>query len=116
MVQVLPSTSGPLYDNPDIRATSTKSPELNRQPEKHLTALTPSDIRYIKGIKILHLNIRSLYNKLDEIRLLVVESNPDILGISETWLHNGIDDSEIHIPNFSLLRKDRRDGYGGVAL
>ena len=57
-----------------------------------------------------------MYNKLDVIRLLVVESNPEILGISETPLNDGIDDSEIHIPNFSLLRKDRRDGYGGVAL
>ena len=111
---VLPSTLGPLYDDPIMRAI--RSPELSDQLEKHSTALTSSDIRYIKGIKILHLNTRSLYNTLVEISLLVVESNPDILGISETWLHNGIDDSEIHIPNFSLLRKDRGDGHSGVAL
>ena len=44
------------------------------------------------------------------------ESNPDILGISETWLHDGIDSSEIHIPNYNVLQKERGDGHGGVAI
>jgi exonuclease III len=53
---------------------------------------------------------------LDEIRLIVLESDPDVLGISETWINDDIDNSEINIPNYNLYRCDRRDGYGGVAL
>ena len=75
-----------------------------------------SNIKNINGIKFLHLNAQSCVNKLDEIRLLVLESNPDFLGISETWLHDGIDSSEINIPNYELLRKDRDDRHGGVAI
>ena len=33
-----------------------------------------------------HLNIRSLPNKIDEVRIIMNEQNFDILAISETWL------------------------------
>ena len=58
----------------------------------------------------------NLYPKLDEIRLLVLESEPDILRLTETWLNDSHTNSEIHIPNYNLYRKDRADGYGGVVL
>ena len=68
-----------------------------------------SNIKCLKGIKILNLNIQSLFYKVDEIKLMVLESDPDILGITETWLHDGIDNSEIHIPNYALCRNDRAE-------
>ena len=41
---------------------------------------------------------------------------PDIILGCETWLKPGITQGEIFPPEFSLYRKDRSDGYGGVLI
>ncbi len=42
----------------------------------------------------------------------------DILGISESWLYSGIEDSELNINGYhKIIRNDRQsDRYGGVAI
>ena len=62
------------------------------------------------------MNIRSLYYKHDEIKLLLAESNIDVLCLSETWLDSTIPDSQIHIPGYTLERKDRNREGGGVLM
>ena len=52
-------------------------------------------------------NVRSLYNKLDSIRDVVMKEQPDILNISETWLNTNILDQEIVIQGYTLVRYDR---------
>ena len=79
-------------------------------------SFTVTNIKHLKGLKILNLNVQSLYPKLDEIRLLVLESEPDIHGLTETWLNDSHTNSEINFPNYNLYCKDRADGYGGVIL
>lgn len=39
-----------------------------------------------KLVKTVHINIQSLFNKLDELDLLINSENIDILCISEHWL------------------------------
>ena len=78
--------------------------------------LSTIDLKLLKGLKILNLNVQSLYPKIDDIKLLCLECEPDILGITESWLNDSISNSEIHIPNYNIYRKDRADGYGGVIL
>jgi hypothetical protein len=42
-----------------------------------------------------------------------------IIGIVETWLHDGISDSEVSIPSFTIYRKDRgivKSGKGGGVI
>ncbi len=49
----------------------------------------------------------------------MLEHEPiDILGISESWLHSWIDDSELNINGYhKIIRNDRKSGrYGGVAI
>ena len=41
------------------------------------------------------------------------EENFDVLFINETWLNNNVNDAEINIPGYSILRKDRDNGRGG---
>ena len=70
-----------------------------------------------KGLKIAHLNIQSLRNKIDHLNILLHDNNIDILCITETWLTNEIDDSEISIPGYSICRNDRDNlerGHGGI--
>ncbi len=71
-----------------------------------------TDLQSVKGMKIAHLNIRSLYHKLDFVK---ISESFDILGISESWLHGDIDDGELNISGYhNIIRNDRvADRYGG---
>ncbi|XP_058013047.1 uncharacterized protein LOC131185023 [Ahaetulla prasina] len=56
-------------------------------------------------------NIRSLANKMDEIRLLNKYysdfRNSAVLCFSETWLNESIENSSLNIPGFQIERSDR---------
>ena len=60
-----------------------------------------------KGLKIVFLNVRSLYNKFDSIKQEIDSLAPDVINISETWLHNQMPDHFVSISNYSLIRNDR---------
>lgn len=55
-----------------------------------------------KGIYAIHLNIRSLIPKIDQLRAWLVYNKPDIITISESWLSESISDSDIKLENFLL--------------
>ena len=72
------------------------------------------------GLKLYHLNICSLYSKIDEIRSIYIKYNSSqvsLLGFSETHLCGKIDNGKINIPGYQLFHNDRdsRSG-GGVAV
>jgi len=69
-----------------------------------------------KGLKICNLNIRSMVNKMDQLRLLVKPQYVDIFTICETWLDPGITDEEISIDGYTVIRNDRNRHGGGVAI
>ena len=56
--------------------------------------------------------------KVDDLKARIEEENPDIVGITETWLNSAILDNELHIDNYNIIRKDRCDKKkgGGVML
>ena len=57
-----------------------------------------------KGIKNIHVNVRSLYNKLSEVKLLVQKQKPHILGISEAELRKGAHSLlDLKVPGYALL-------------
>lgn len=51
--------------------------------------------------------MRSLINKIDQIRILLENGKIDILSLSETWLRKVIPDELIHIDGYKLYRADR---------
>ena len=69
-----------------------------------------------KGVKIEHLNIRSLLKKIDENKILIHQNSFDILAISETWLLDKIPNELVNIPCFNVYRKDRLSHGGGVLI
>ena len=69
-----------------------------------------------KRMKILNINFQSVKNKKEEICNLIDSSTPDVIIGTETWLNDGIHNSEIFPPNYDVIRKDRKDGYGGVLI
>ena len=66
-----------------------------------------SDLRNYKGLKVVHLNVRSLVKKIDQIRLLVDGAGIDILTISETWLKSHLSSSLVTLQGFQTFRQDR---------
>ena len=65
---------------------------------------------------IIHLNARSIKNKVD---LIEAEANQfDIITVSETWLSQIDINTSIHLTNFHpSIRRDRpNDPHGGVAI
>ena len=53
---------------------------------------------------------------MEELRMYAKEEKLDLLGIAETWLHDTVENSEIHIEGYSLYRRDRaeiKSGRGG---
>ena len=69
-----------------------------------------------KGIKFVHLNIVSLLKYHEEIKQIMFENEIQVLALNETRLDSSIADSEMYIPHYSLLRKDRDRNGGGVAI
>ncbi len=53
------------------------------------------------------LNAGSLLIKKEELADLARQKNLDIIGVTETWLHDGLRDDEICLPGYTLFRQDR---------
>lgn len=66
------------------------------------------------GLKIAHLNICSLWNKVSDISEIIQDYNLQILVISETHLDSAINSTVLNIDGYNIYRQDR-NLYGGVA-
>jgi len=79
-----------------------------------------SSILEKKGLKILHINIRSLLPKIEEVRIYMQSMRPDFLCVSETWLKSDADDFEVKIAGYNFIRKDRnitkKNRGGGILI
>ena len=66
-----------------------------------------------KGIRNLHLNIRSLKFKVAEVRNLIKEHAPHILGLSECELkRETISEAELKVPGYTILFPKSWQVYG----
>ena len=67
-------------------------------------------------LTIKHINAHSLEKKIECLQLEA--EGYDIIGISESWLHDGISDDLVSLEGYHTpLRRDREENrYGGVAL
>ena len=59
------------------------------------------------------LNITSLTKHIDELRILLANYPLDVISINESRLDEGILNSEIYIPGYEIVRRDRKRN-GGV--
>src|ERR1700755_2767998 len=71
-----------------------------------------------KGLSIIHLNARSIINKMDKISIFCNLYKPKFLCVSESWLKKCDSKVLIEINNYRIHRKDRCDGRmgGGVII
>ena len=66
----------------------------------------------INDLSIIHLNIRGLLNKQDQLKNLVKDTEADVILLCATWLTQ-IKESQINITTHKLTSKHRSDRIGG---
>ena len=71
------------------------------------------NIQKMKGILNMHINIRSLKNKVYEVKQIVKENNPTLLGLSECELFKDrIDEKSLKVPGYSIVFPKSWEKYG----
>ena len=75
--------------------------------ESHLGDLLGSIDYSSKCLRIAHINICSLRNKLDELRVLQELCKFDMIGITESHLNTKDCNSELNIDCLKFIRRDR---------
>ena len=70
------------------------------------------------GLRVAHLNCRSLLSITDEVSDLIVRNSIHVFALTETWLDSSIEDSGIFSYSFpiNIVRNDRNRHGGGVAF
>ncbi|KAL4705380.1 hypothetical protein ACJJTC_016573 [Scirpophaga incertulas] len=67
-------------------------------------------------LTILYQNVRGLRTKTTEFYNNLLLSNHDIILVTETWLNDGILDSELSDNRYEIFRRDRGSNGGGVMV
>ena len=57
------------------------------------------------GLRILYTNARSIVNKIQELKLHVLDTNPDMITITETWTHSAISNDYLSIPDYYIAAR-----------
>ena len=104
--------AGDVESNPGPQNRKLPPSALTTQTTTHSHATTSHPNK--KLLALLQLNINSITNKHEELKLLVTELQPDIITIQETKLkkHN----KTPQIPTYSAIRTDRANCKGGGLL
>ena len=70
------------------------------------------------GLRVAHLNCRSLLPSAEEVYDVCTRNSIDIFAVTETWLDTSIDDQEIFpfSPHINIVRNDSNRHGGGVAF
>ena len=91
---------------------------INPGPQLNSASAVTDDFDFPtkRGLRISHLNVRSIIHKMDSIRLMLKNKPFDIFSVSETWLNSDIFDSELAIEGYSFTRQDRSDRRGGGCM
>jgi hypothetical protein len=81
--------------------------------------LNPGPNNMGSNIKVVLLNARSIKhvsrtkNKLVQLQSLLEVEQPDLIGLTETWLTSKVDNSELLVHGYDVYRKDRMKSRGG---
>jgi hypothetical protein len=72
--------------------------------------------RVPKNLRLSTINCQSIVNKANALTAHTLCYKPDIVALTETWLHNDVDDNAICPDGYRIIRCDRLSRGGGVAL
>ena len=67
-------------------------------------------------MSMFYYNARSLFPKLDELRLECVNRKPDVICVVQAWIDDSFSDNELLMPGYQIHRHDHRKRGCGVAI
>lgn len=67
-----------------------------------------NDVKTIKGLKIVHVNIHSLLVHWDEVESVFLDGLFDIVVFTESWLHAKCKDNLCMVRGYRTIRLDRQ--------
>lgn len=67
----------------------------------------PTELSGQPGLKVVHLNIRSLMPRMDFIRIWALSTKADIIAISETWWKKTVSDNNIALDGYNTFQTER---------
>ena len=103
--------------NSSISSSLDSSITSSEPPGDEISSYKTNVLSYYKfNLSIAHININSIWNKIDEVKILLNEGLFDILAISETKLDSTYDNNSLQHPSYRILRKDRKKGGGGLLV
>ena len=102
-------------DGQSVEGEGPPWPERGLPPEPPNTT-DDFDCFKKRGVHAIHLNNRSRLPKMFEIRLIANKTNASIIGKTESWLDNTVNDSEISIPGYCVVRHGGDRNGGGVCV
>lgn len=70
----------------------------------------------VKELWLLNIDARSVVNKSEQLEAVILGHDPHVLAITETWLHDWIDDSDVFPTDCHVFRRDRSTRGGGIAV
>lgn len=65
---------------------------------------------YVFGVSLLLANTMSLAPKIDEVRCVVTDVNPDLGCFTETWLCDSSNPNNLQIPSNYFIARSRNNG------
>ena len=68
----------------------------------------------LQAPSVLMANVRSVFNKVDEVRLRADKHKTSLIVLTESWLNADTPDSAIAIKGYDIIRKDRGSHGGGI--
>ena len=74
----------------------------------------PRRTKKAREILLMHLNINSLQNKVEEVGLLIKETKAQVFFLTETKIDSTYPDSQFALSGYNIFRNDRKKGGGGV--
>ena len=101
---------------PDANTKNERNESRTRNRNDRKQNEPPKNVNKSEVLTACLMNARSILNKMDELRALLSTSFTDIILITESWTKSTIDDSELKIPGYTFLRKDRKKPPGGGCL
>lgn len=84
-------------DDAELLQTIQCKNQINDNNDEYLQDIVHKLATNAKHLKIAHLNVRGLRNKVDELRILLKLCRFDVFGVTETHLKSEITDGEIGI-------------------
>ncbi len=88
-------------------------PEPTILPAGRSAPTSAAGFQQLSALSIVYTNACSLQKKMTEMQSRVCELRPQLIIVTETWLHDGVQDAEIHLDGYTLFRQDRSERRGG---